>query len=104
MDSEIRSAERNARGSTGGTALSSLYQAKSKLLRALEARNLRVFTLRERFEEHFESEIRVRGTVFPGTVLESHGRTLEITAPKKKVVFVFDTKSGHISEQLWKDP
>lgn len=80
------------------TAINELHAKKLAMLKTLEKRGLRVFTLRERFEEHFDSEIVVHGTVYPGVVLESHGRTVEITAPKKDVSFTFDRVSGRIIE------
>lgn len=79
--------------------LAAHFRRKTQIMKLLEKRNLKVFTLREKFEEHFESEIRVRGMVFPGTVIESHGRQIEITAPKKGVVFTFNTTSGRIEEK-----
>lgn len=83
--------------------LTALYHEKSKLLRIMEKRNVRLFTMRERFEEHFESEVRVRGTIYPGTTLESHGRMVEILTPKKQVSYVFNTTAGRIEERPIKD-
>ncbi len=60
---------------------------------------MRIFMFREKFEEHFDSAVRVRGTVFPGTILESHGRTLAVSTAKKNVQFVFDTTTGRIEER-----
>lgn len=76
-----------------------LFNEKVRLMKLLEKRNLRVFTLKERFEQHFESEIVVKGSVFPGVVLESHGRTHEIHRTTKGVRFRFDTGSGRIVEE-----
>jgi hypothetical protein len=58
-----------------------------------------LFSLRESFERHFESEIVVRGTVYPGVVLESHGRTLEVAAEKQHVRFRFDMDQGRIVQE-----
>ncbi|HUX12534.1 MAG TPA: flagellar assembly protein A, partial [Spirochaetia bacterium] len=90
VDSLIRKAEHSTGSVIGSSrqvspALTALYHEKSKILRIMEKRNLRIFTLREKFEEHFPSEIRVRGTIFAGTTIESHGRILEISSPKKRV-------------------
>lgn len=78
--------------------LESLRRKKVLALKAMEKRGLRLFALRERFEEHYESEIRVKGSVFPGVIIESHGRTLEITHERKNVSFRFDPHAGHITE------
>ncbi len=72
---------------------------KVKLLKLLEKRSLRLFELRERFEEHHPGELIVRGTAFPGLCLESHGRTLELRAKKTRVAFSFDPQLGHITER-----
>jgi hypothetical protein len=72
---------------------------KLKLLKLLEKHSLRLFSLRESFERHFESEIVVRGTVYPGVVLESHGRTLEVAAEKQHVRFRFDMDQGRIVQE-----
>jgi len=80
-----------------------LYQEKSRILRTIEKRNMRIFMFREKFEEHFESAVKVRGTIFPGTVLESHGRSLEISTARKNVQFVFNTTAGRIEERPLSD-
>ena len=72
---------------------------KIKLLKILEQLNLKVFNLSEKFEEHFESEVRVRGTVFPGVILESHNRYYEVQQKRSKVIFYFDKESGIIKEK-----
>jgi len=71
---------------------------KLKTLKLIESLSLKLFTLREKFEEHFPSEIRVRGTVYPGVVIESHGRYHEFTSPKKNIKIQFDQSSGRITE------
>jgi len=72
---------------------------KIRLVKLLEQENLKVFNLREKFEEHFESEIRCRGTVFSGVVLESHNRYYEVQQKRSQVIFYFDRKSGIIKEK-----
>jgi uncharacterized protein (DUF342 family) len=68
-------------------------------MKLLEQHNLKVFTLREKFEEHHESEIQVRGNVYPGVVLESHGRYYEVNHMRGGVVFYFDSGTGQIKEK-----
>jgi uncharacterized protein (DUF342 family) len=72
---------------------------KVKMMKLLEQLNLKVFTLREKFEEHHESEVRVRGTIYPGVVLESHGRYFEVSRERSAVVFYFDRETGQIRER-----
>ncbi|THB68116.1 MAG: DUF342 domain-containing protein, partial [Spirochaetaceae bacterium] len=80
-------------------ALEQLRKKKVMALKAMEKLGLRLFSLRERFEEHFESSLVVRGKVFPGVTIESHGRTLEIQQERKNVTFRFDQQSGRIIEE-----
>ena len=67
-------------------------------MKLIEKRSMRLFTLREKFEEHFPSEVEVRGKLYPGVVFESHGRYHEIDSEKKGVVLIFDQKTGRIVE------
>ncbi len=78
------------------TKLARARQEKLKFVKLIEKLSLRLFTLREKFEEHFPSEIVVRGTLFPGVVFESHGRYYEVDSPKKSVIVYFDPDTGRI--------
>jgi uncharacterized protein (DUF342 family) len=80
-------------------ALEAVRAQKVAAMKAAEKHGLRLFTLRERFEEHHPSEIRVRGAVHPGVVLESHGRYFEVKQKRTGVVFTFDQAVGRIVEQ-----
>jgi uncharacterized protein (DUF342 family) len=93
IDVRIRDAVNNP------AALGAAGAEKVKLLKALEQLNLRIFTLREKFEEHYDSEVNVRGAVHPGVILESHGRYYEIQRPRKAAVFYFDRETGRIKER-----
>jgi len=82
-----------------GGALEAARQEKVKLVKLLEKRTIRLFDLREKFEMHADSEIRVRGTAYPGVILESHNRFFEIRSKKTKVAFSFDPSMGRIVER-----
>jgi uncharacterized protein (DUF342 family) len=89
--------ERTAPGDTA--ALDKLRSEKRRNLQLIQVHSKRIFILQERFEQHFPSEIVVRGVVYPGVVLESHGRSREIKTPLREVVFVFNTTTGRIEEK-----
>ena len=92
LDIEMRKAEK-----AGATEqLQGLRQEKVKMLKLMEKRGLRLFTLRERFEQHFPSKVVVNGDVHTGTVFESHGRTFEITRPRKGIQVEFDPHTGNL--------
>lgn len=78
--------------------LNNVRQQKVKMMKIMEKRGVRLFTLRERFEEHFPSEIKIRGTIYPGVILESHGRYHEITSEKKNLIITFNLQTGKIEE------
>jgi uncharacterized protein len=82
-----------------GAGLDRIRQDKVKLLRLLEKRTHRVFDLREKFEAHVPSEVRVRGIVYPGVIIESHNRFYEVRSKKAKVAFSFDQALGRIIEK-----
>jgi uncharacterized protein (DUF342 family) len=79
-----------------------LDAARAEKVRGLKMReqlNMKLFTLREKFEVHHESELRVRGPVHPGVVMESHGRYYEVNQRRTGVVFYFDRATGRIMER-----
>jgi hypothetical protein len=82
-----------------GAGLDQARQEKVKFVKLLEKRTMRLFDLREKFEAHFESEIRVRGVAYPGVILESHNRFFEIRSKKTKVSYSFDPGLGRIVER-----
>lgn len=79
---------------------------KQKLdsMKELEKRSVRLFTLREKFEEYHPSEIKVHGTLYPGVVIESHGRFFEVTTVKNNVILSFNAESGRIQERVLGKP
>jgi uncharacterized protein (DUF342 family) len=79
-----------------------LRREKIRIVKLLDQLNLKLLTLREKFEEHFDSIICVKGTVFPGVVIESHNRYYEVKEKRHKVVFYFDCKLGRIIEKPMK--
>jgi uncharacterized protein (DUF342 family) len=91
--------KRMAQAERAGTDPSAFRAEKLKLLKLLEKRSMRLFTLNEQFEQHFPSEIRVRGPVYPGVVLESHNRFHEVRQQKSGVIFAFDQEVGRIVEK-----
>ncbi|MFW5695494.1 MAG: flagellar assembly protein A [Alkalispirochaeta sp.] len=92
LDMDMRKAEKESQDEQ----LQALRKEKVKMLKLMEKRGLRLFTLRERFEQHFPSKVVVRGEVHTGTIFESHGRTYEVTTPRKGVSVEFDPHTGNL--------
>ena len=61
---------------------------------------MRLITLRDRYDEHVPSEVLIRGTLYPGAVLESHGRRYETVTEKRMITLRFDTVRGKIVEKM----
>ncbi|MDC7231616.1 MAG: FapA family protein [Spirochaetales bacterium] len=76
--------------------LMALRRKKVQMLKILEKKGIKNFFLKEKFEIHHESEIRVNHEIYPGVIFESHGRSLEIKEKLTSVIVFFDSSSGKI--------
>ncbi len=76
-----------------------IRQKKVDALRIMEKKNLKIFLLREKFERHFDSEIKVSGTAWPGVVFESHGRLIKVEEPLKSVSITFNLEKGRLEKK-----
>jgi uncharacterized protein (DUF342 family) len=81
-------------------ALSRARSQKLTCMKVMEQRKLRLIGLRDKFDEHVPSEVLVRGTLYPGAVLECHGRRYEVRTEKKMITLRFDPMQGRIVEKL----
>ncbi len=97
FDSVMKRLERSGKATEEN--LSKIRKQKLMALKMMEKRSHRLFILKEKFEEHVPSEINVRGTMFNGVKIESHGRFYEVDRPKKKVTLFFNTERGAIEEK-----
>lgn len=96
---EVDAAIQKAKSGQQTASLRELANQKTKLMKLIQKRSVHLFNLKERFEQHFDSELIVNGEIYPGVVLESHGRELEVNRLYKQVTISFDTTSGRISIQ-----
>jgi uncharacterized protein (DUF342 family) len=94
---KIEAAIKDAAGSPA--RLEAAGTEKVRLMKLLEQYSLKMFTLREKFEEHHESAITIKGFVYPGVVIESHGRYYEITEKRQGAAFFFNQETGRIMEK-----
>ncbi|MBA7650289.1 hypothetical protein ES703_58092 [subsurface metagenome] len=94
LDSELKRLGRTI--NSDRTALEKIRKEKLYNMKIMEKHTHRLFNLRERFEQHFDSEVVAKGTVFPGVILESHGRKLVIKSKSQGCVFTFNSISGKI--------
>ncbi len=84
------------RTSTTNPRIHELRRRKLEFLKKNDKLTVRIFTLKEQYETHVISHVRVENTVYPGVILESHGRYYEVRERKNHVVFFFDQKTGQI--------
>lgn len=76
-----------------------IRKKKLQTLKMIEKKNLRLFLLKEKFEAHFPSEVRILDRIYPGVVIESHGRILEINEERKGFTVLFDPSNGKLMEK-----
>ena len=81
---------------TPADRIQELREQKVILLKSNTALGIKIFKLKENFESHIPSEVKITGTVYPGVILESHGRYYEVHEPASHVIFTFDSKQGRI--------
>ena len=81
---------------TPADRIQELREQKVILLKSNTSLGIKIFKLKENFESHIPSEIKITGTVYPGVILESHGRYYEVREPASHVIFTFDAKHGRI--------
>jgi hypothetical protein len=85
--------------SRDAAALARLRAQKLQAMKLLEQRKMRLITLRDKYDEHVDSEVLIRGTLYPGAVLESHGRRFETRTEKKMITLHFDPRQARIVEK-----
>jgi uncharacterized protein (DUF342 family) len=73
---------------------------KVQAMKLIEQRKMRLITLRDKFDEHVPSEVFIRGTLYPGAILESHGRRYETNVEKRMITLHFDPVRGKIVEKM----
>lgn len=83
-------------GGLSSEVIDDTRKQKVKLIKRNSALQLKIFNLKENFEFHIPSSIKVLGTIYPGVVLESHGRYFEVFEKQSKVEFKFDEIHGNI--------
>jgi uncharacterized protein (DUF342 family) len=81
-------------------SLARVRAQKLTAMKLMEQRKLRLIALHDKYDEHVPSEIVVRGTLFPGVILECHGRRYESRTEKKMITLQFDPLQGKIVEKL----
>ncbi|QEN04843.1 DUF342 domain-containing protein [Thiospirochaeta perfilievii] len=86
-------------GHLGQDKIAHLRKQKVFLMKKLEKKNMKLFLLREKFEEHSKSEIIIRSKLYPGVVFESHGRTLEILDESPACRVSFNSLTGQIEKK-----
>ena len=99
LDIRMRKLERSRSEGGNSEELEKARKEKLLLLKQMERGTRRLFILRERFEEHFPSEVVVRGTVYPGVVVESHGRYYMVKEKKNGTVIFFNGELGTVQER-----
>jgi hypothetical protein len=69
-------------------------------MKSIEQRGLLLIGMRDRFDEHVPSEVVVRGTLYPGVIVESHGRRYSVATEKSNIRLFFSQVEGKILEKI----
>ncbi len=69
-------------------------------MKAIEQKGLLLIGMRDRFDEHLPGEVVVKGTLYPGVVVESHGRRFSVSTEKSNLRLFFSRVEGKILEKL----
>ena len=101
IEAEMKNFQREALAGRppDSSALSHLRTEKAQLLKVIEQRKLSLAGMIQTFDTHSPSEILVRGTLFPGVVIESHGKRWETRTEKNMITLMFDQVDGKIVEK-----
>jgi hypothetical protein len=81
-------------------ALASARSEKLSAMKAIEQKGLLLIGMRDRFDEHVQGEVVVKGTLYPGVVVESHGRRFSVSTEKSNLRLFFSRVEGKILEKL----
>jgi hypothetical protein len=102
LDADMKRVQREALAGhpPDAAALAQARAEKAQSLKAIELRKKRLIALRDTFDIHVQSEVVVRGTLYPGVVVESHGRRWETRVPKNMITLFFDQTQGRIVEKI----
>jgi uncharacterized protein len=102
LDAEIKNMQKEAQAGHAAdpATLSHKRDERAQLLKAIEQRKLSLIAQHDTFDLHTPSEILVRGTLFPGVVIESHGRHWETRTEKNMITLYFNETQGKIAERL----
>jgi hypothetical protein len=102
LDTDMKRVQREALAGhpPDAAALAQARSEKAQSLKAIELRKKRLIALRDTFDIHVQSEVVVRGTLYPGVVIESHGRRWETRVPKNMITLFFDQTQGRIVERI----
>lgn len=80
-----------------------LGQARKELQEAqaqFESINRRLPALKEKLQEMFPAEVNVRGTLFAGVLLESHGKVYRTSVEKRLITLHYDRAERLIKEKI----
>jgi hypothetical protein len=60
----------------------------------------RLPALKERLQEFHPAQVNVRGTLYPGVVLESHGKVWRTAVEKRRITLHYDREERRINEKI----
>jgi uncharacterized protein (DUF342 family) len=98
LDIVMRDLLRAARRDDG--ALAAARAEKLTAMKSIEQRGLLLIGMKDRFDEHVPSEVVIRGTLYPGVIVESHGRRFSVQTERTGLRLFFSKVEGKVMEKL----
>ena len=102
LDERARELQKSTAGAPTADrmAIARIRVEKLQVVTALEERRSRLGELNAAAEAPCPSQVVVRGTIYPGTVIESHGKRWETRAEKNMITLAYDPKQDRIVQRL----
>jgi hypothetical protein len=98
LDLAMRDILRAGRRDDG--ALARARAEKLAAMKSIEQRGLLLIGMKDRFDEHVPSEVVIRGTLYPGVIVESHGRRFSVQTERTGLRLFFSKVEGKVMEKL----
>ncbi len=103
----VKAVEAAKTGGTGGGVsvavpknLREMQLQRRTLIKRVEEMKVSLAAMHEKLRQPVPATVEVRGTLFPGTILECRGKRYEVTTPKNMITLRFDPAQGKIVEAL----
>jgi uncharacterized protein (DUF342 family) len=97
LDVQVRLLERSG---TDPKALGKAREQRQAAQGQFEQISKRLPALKEKLQEYHPAQVNARGTLYPGVVLESHGKVYRTSVEKRRITLHYDREERRITEKI----